>query len=290
MIHSESITQIAEALAKAQAEFPKLPKDKVAKIDTKAGGQYSYRYADLASILEAIREPMAKHKLAIVQPVESGQGSVKVTTVILHGSGEYLGCEVTIPYQGDVKALGSAITYARRYGLTSMLGLAADEDDDATAAAKSQPARESRKSAPAPSRAPAQEAKPAAKQAEQPAPEAEESGAGAEKRGEVVAVIRAQEEQGLREADRELALAVCSSIIGRDIRSRKELSFDEARHVLKVLRAVTAAGSRRKITHFADFWRAYIGGALKEGLSILEPNDISKLIEDYLDAKRVEAA
>lgn len=282
MIRSESITQIAEALAKAQAEFPKLPKDKVAKIDTKAGGQYSYRYADLASILEAIREPMAKHKLAIVQPVESGQGSVRVTTVILHGSGEYLGCEVTIAYQGDVKALGSAITYARRYGLTSMLGLAADEDDDATAAAKSQPARESRKSAPAP-RAPAQEA-------EQPAPEAEEGSQGGEKRGEVVAVIRAQEEQGLREPDRDLALAVCSSIIGRDIHSRKELSFDEARHVLKVLRAVTAAGSRRKITHFADFWRAYIGGALKEGLSILEPNDIPKLIEDYLEAKRVEAA
>lgn len=280
MIRSDAISQVAEALAKAQAEFPKLPKDKVAKIESRTGSSYSYRYADLATILEAIRPPLAKHGLAVVQPVGSEQGLVRVTTLILHSSGEFLGCEVAIAYQGDIKALGSAITYARRYALTSMLGLAADEDDDAAAAERGGASRE--RPAAKPPAAPANPARPAPQQAAAPEPEAGDP-KNAEKKapGEVVAMIRAMQEQGLKDADKDLMLAICSSVVGREVTSRKELGPEEAVKIRKIVLAVTAAGVAHEIRHFGDFWTAYIGGALKEGLSILEPADIPKLVADY---------
>lgn len=92
------------------------------------------RYADLASVLEAARPPLAEHGLAILQPAstvrEDGQWIVVVTTTILHESGEWIESTLRIPsIDARAQAIGSAMTYGRRYSLTSMLGMRAEDDD-----------------------------------------------------------------------------------------------------------------------------------------------------------------
>jgi len=71
MNRSENINELAAALAKAQASIPPVKKDLSAVIETKAGGKYAYAYADLASVLEAIRKPLSDNGLAVIQTVES---------------------------------------------------------------------------------------------------------------------------------------------------------------------------------------------------------------------------
>lgn len=128
--------QLIAALARAQGSFPRIAKDKDAKIQTRSGASYQYAYADLATILQAIRKPLADQELAIWQRVGRRGGEVEVVTVLGHSSGETLQSELSMPSDDrDPRAIASTITYARRYGLIGLLGIApADEDDDAAAA------------------------------------------------------------------------------------------------------------------------------------------------------------
>ena len=138
MIRSESIGQLAKALAAAQADFPAVEKGRKAEVRMKAGGSYSYTYADLADIMADVRPVLAKHGLAVAQPVSTRNGAAIVTTLLMHTSGEFLGeeCELPAVDPGDARSMGSAVTYSRRYGYTGMLGIAPDdgEDDDGEAA------------------------------------------------------------------------------------------------------------------------------------------------------------
>ncbi len=127
---SEQINELAAALAKAQGEIEPAPKDKI-------NPHFKSRYADLASIMDACRGPLAKHGLALIQPVSlnSPAGTVRVTTRLLHASGQWIEDELEmIPKDMSPQAMGSVITYGRRYGVSAMLAIVSDDDDDGNAA------------------------------------------------------------------------------------------------------------------------------------------------------------
>lgn len=137
---SDSFAQIATALAAAQGQFANPLKDKTAKVKTRTGGEYSFNYADLASVFDAIRQPLSINALALVQApridyLPDNVALVTVTTRLIHGSGEWLECDVTMGADEQrPQVVSSAITYAKRYGLQALLGVVADEDDDGNAA------------------------------------------------------------------------------------------------------------------------------------------------------------
>jgi ERF superfamily len=126
-----------KALAQAQGEFPNIHKTQTAD-----AGSYSYAYADLASILAAVRPVLSKHGLSIMQPLEAPNGIPSIRTELLHADGAAKAYSFPLgelPAQPQQR--GSLITYHRRYALLSILGLAADDDDDGAqaAAAKGEP-------------------------------------------------------------------------------------------------------------------------------------------------------
>lgn len=133
MNKSESIKELAAALAKAQSEIKGALKDQ-------ANPFFKNKYADLGSVVEAIRAPLAKYGLAYTQLTEpSEKDEVRVETVILHSSGEWISSLLALPVSKvDAQGFGSALTYARRYGLSAAFGVA-PEDDDGNAAAKAAP-------------------------------------------------------------------------------------------------------------------------------------------------------
>lgn len=134
MNHSESIKELATALAKAQGSM------KGALKDTK-NEFFKSKYADLASVVEAIRAAFSENGLSYVQTTEpSEKNEVRIETLILHSSGEWLSSGVlSMPVtKTDAQGYGSALTYARRYSLSAAAGVA-PEDDDGNAAAKAAP-------------------------------------------------------------------------------------------------------------------------------------------------------
>jgi hypothetical protein len=134
MLQSENIAQIAAALAAAQGEFPPIPRDKTVTVKTRTGGSYTFAYAPLDTILGAVRPALAKAGLALTQAVVTDANNTdNLRTILLHASGEFLANDTPI-YNGGgdnaSQAYGSGLTYARRYGITALLCIAADEDDD----------------------------------------------------------------------------------------------------------------------------------------------------------------
>lgn len=133
-MHSESITNIATALSLAQGEMRGAIKDS-------ENPHLHSKYADLASCWNAIREPLARNGLAVVQLPRTEGSSMIVQTLLMHKTGEWISSEITLTaVQATPQGLGSALTYGRRYGLSAMIGIA-PEDDDGEAA--SQPSRAS---------------------------------------------------------------------------------------------------------------------------------------------------
>jgi hypothetical protein len=130
--------ELYKALADFQQECPTIAKAGEAKVQTKSGGNYSYHYADLPSIVELINPLMKKHKLGFIQPLRYTDGVRKVATIIFHTeTGHSIESEIDIPEvtfvgMNDYQSLGSGITYLRRYSLSSALGIVTDEDNDAT--------------------------------------------------------------------------------------------------------------------------------------------------------------
>lgn len=128
MNSSQTINELATALSKAQGEFKAIVKD------TKG---YGYKYATLDQLIEMASPIMSKHGLSFVQPAYSlDVNATVVETIILHDSGQWLSsgaihAQASNPGKlSPMQTIGSAITYARRYQLASMLGIAAEEDTD----------------------------------------------------------------------------------------------------------------------------------------------------------------
>lgn len=126
---SEQIDALSLGMALAQGDMKPAIKDAT-------NPHFKSKYADLSSIFEAIRAPFAKHGLSVWQELGNAEGGVQVTTRVVHKSGQWVefGPLYVPAGKQDAQGLGSAATYARRYGLASALGVCADEDDDGNAA------------------------------------------------------------------------------------------------------------------------------------------------------------
>lgn len=128
---SESIASLAAAMAKAQATIDGAKKDS-------ANPHFKSKYADLASVWDACRAALTANGLSVVQaPGPCVDNRLEMTTMLLHSSGEWISETLTIPLaKVDAQGYGSATTYARRYALAAMVGVA-PEDDDGNAASAS---------------------------------------------------------------------------------------------------------------------------------------------------------
>jgi hypothetical protein len=132
MIQPESLTrppiaELAAALCKAQAQMEGAKKDAT-------NPHFKNKYADLAAVWAAIREPLTSNGLSVVQLLRDVQNGIEVETILLHTSGQQIGSVLAMPAsKNDAQGYGSAATYARRYALMALVGVA-PEDDDGNAA------------------------------------------------------------------------------------------------------------------------------------------------------------
>lgn len=135
MNKSDVISNLAAALVKAQTKIEGATKDKT-------NPHFKSKYADLSSVVEAIKKPATDNGLTWTQVMHPAENAAAVETIILHNSGEWLSCGViSVPVsKHDAQGYGSALTYARRYGLSAAFGVA-PEDDDGNAASAAAPTK-----------------------------------------------------------------------------------------------------------------------------------------------------
>jgi hypothetical protein len=128
MNKSETINELAAALAKFQAEVTPAPFNKVNPF-------LKNKYATLGSIIDTAKPVMKKHGLSVTQLVTGSGGDVGIETVLLHNSGQWISSEYTMPSgtekgKSAAQVAGSIVTYLRRYALAAILGIYSDEDTD----------------------------------------------------------------------------------------------------------------------------------------------------------------
>ena len=134
---SDSIGAIAAALAKAQAELTNPKKSLVGTISSQLrDGDRTFRYAPLSSGLDIVRKSLGRHEIATVQTtaIDKDVGLIRLTTVLAHSSGEWLSSDWPVCPIADTAApqrMGAALTYARRYALFTLVGIAGEDDLDA---------------------------------------------------------------------------------------------------------------------------------------------------------------
>ena len=135
---SQSIASLAAALAKAQAELVNPEKSLVATIrsDGPRGAEQTFRYAPLSSGLDIVRKTLGQHEIATVQTtaIDQTAGIVNLTTVLAHASGEWIASDwpvCAISETATPHRMGAALTYARRYALFTLVGIAGEDDLDA---------------------------------------------------------------------------------------------------------------------------------------------------------------
>jgi hypothetical protein len=135
MRESTDISQIAPALVRAQAAMENPARNRSVQVRTQAGA-YTFRYATLDKITDLTRRVLADNGLCVLQPIVSTERGPALVTRLLHESGQWMECEIGLPPLGqNPQAFGSVVTYVRRYSISAMLNIAADEDDDANRAA-----------------------------------------------------------------------------------------------------------------------------------------------------------
>lgn len=126
MKKSESIGELAKALAQFQSKVKQPLKDK-------SNPFFKSKYVPLENVVEAITETSGSFGLSFIQmPVNDANGRVGVTTILMHESGEWIESEpvYAVPAKQDAQAVGSVITYLKRYSLSAVFGITSDEDDD----------------------------------------------------------------------------------------------------------------------------------------------------------------
>jgi ERF superfamily len=135
---SSSIANLAAALAKAQMALVNPEKSLVATIHQggASGTEQTFRYASLSSGLEIVRKTLGEHEIATVQTtaIDQGAGIVNLTTVLAHSSGEWIGSDwpvCALTETATPRRMGAALTYARRYALFTLVGIAGEDDLDA---------------------------------------------------------------------------------------------------------------------------------------------------------------
>jgi len=157
MTQSESITALAAAIAKAQASLQTAEKDG-------ANPHFSSKFATLTEVWRVVRDAYAPQGLSIIQAPEVAEdGSVALTTTLLHETGEWMSATMPVRVaKDDPQGVGSGLTYARRYALAAMCGVVADDDDDGEAAmGRGAQTGKTQRAKPAPAAAQAAAPKPA---------------------------------------------------------------------------------------------------------------------------------
>lgn len=129
---SPSLVKIAPALLAAQIRLKNPQKNS-------ENPHFHSKFADLEACMDAAKAALNKEDIVLVQMfAPSGYGTVSLTTLAIHKSGEYIGGTATLPDdRGNAQGYGSAATYARRYGVSAILGMVAEDDDDGNAASAS---------------------------------------------------------------------------------------------------------------------------------------------------------
>ena len=130
---SAEINEIAAALSALQGSIKQPKLNKEVEVKTKTGGKYKFKYADLSACAEAAAPALKENGLAVSQIICNWT----LITLLTHKSGQWIKSELPISLSGnsvDYQALGSAITYIKRYSYCAILGIVADADDDANAA------------------------------------------------------------------------------------------------------------------------------------------------------------
>lgn len=229
------LANLAAALAKVQAELPKLDRDRTVTVEPKDPKKppYSYSYVTLANLSEAILPLLAKHGLSFVaMPGAGSDGKMCVRYQLMHDSGEALTGEFPISGEGGIQMIGGRITYARRYCLAAIVGVAADEDDESRLSddgtrATAQRARQTRQAAPADNRPTAQRARAAAG-GQPPLPGEPEPASTAQLQKLVIQF----DEMGVSRDER---LRLCSSLVRRELGSARELTKVEAHRVIDLV-------------------------------------------------------
>lgn len=197
---SESIASLAAALVKAQAHMTNAPKETKGQV----GNAVRY-YTDLPTLTDLVRPILARQELAFVQLPSGGtSGTVSLTTRLLHSSGEWIEDDYSMPAGQGAQGVGSALTYARRYALMALLGIAAD-DDDGAAASQGQAGARKRPATTGKAVTPAQLTKLGA----------------------------SFTDNGIKERDARLAFV--ATVVGHDVGSSKDLTTAEASEVIDAL-------------------------------------------------------
>jgi len=130
---SEQINELAAALAKAQGEMSGAVKDATNPF-------FKSSYADLASVIEASRSALSKHGLAVIQSPSAEGTTVSLDTLLVHSSGQWVRGTMTMTAKDDSpQALGSCVSYAKRYALQAFVGVASVDDDGEAAQGRSKP-------------------------------------------------------------------------------------------------------------------------------------------------------
>lgn len=208
---------LAAALASVQANLPEVTKGETAKIEKKTGGYYKYTYADLSAVTRAILPLLGAAGLAwTTKPTLRADGRFVLEYKLLHVSGESETGEYPLSDRGSPQDIGSAITYARRYALCSVTGIAPDDDDDAAQATAGYNQR--RTETP-------QFARPTSDKERIPAPMTDSQ------RNEMFALFKK-----LNRENRDDQLTYLSWIAEREVSSRKDLTGDETRRAISDLR------------------------------------------------------
>lgn len=137
MNKSDQINELAKALADFQSEVKDPSKDK-------ENPYFKSKYVALDGVLQTVRPVLAKHGLSVMQLPTSDETAVTVTTLLMHSSGQFIESEPfkVLLTKKDAQAAGSALTYARRYSLSSVLGIAWDDDDDGDSIAETNVTKE----------------------------------------------------------------------------------------------------------------------------------------------------
>lgn len=136
MQQSEQLNELAKSLAKAQGNFPTIPREREVEVKTKAGGSYYFSYAEFSTIREHVQPVLTDNGLSFVQSTSvTSNGGTILVTLLMHESGQWISAEMPVKQSEEgAQAFGSALTYAKRYALTLMLGLATEDDDDGNGA------------------------------------------------------------------------------------------------------------------------------------------------------------
>src|ERR1700761_3719374 len=135
---SETIGAIAAALAKAQGELTNPEKSLTATIRSPfpQEGDRTFRYASLASGLDVVRKSLGQHEIATIQTtrIDESAGQIRLTTILMHASGEWISSDWPVCASSETAAphrMGAALSYARRYALFTLVGIAGEDDLDA---------------------------------------------------------------------------------------------------------------------------------------------------------------